>query len=78
MLHDESVYPDPFSFKPERFLKNGKISEEVLDPAKMVFGYGRRFVDALRIILVIIICSSVDGVPLIILQLPPSGSRWPR
>lgn len=42
MLHDATVYPDPFSFKPERFLNNGKIDEDVRDPAKMVFGYGRR------------------------------------
>jgi cytochrome P450 len=42
MLHDEAVYPDPFSFKPERFLKNGQINKEVRDPIHMAFGYGRR------------------------------------
>src|SRR6266704_2930342 len=44
MLHDETVYPDPFSFKPERFLKSGKINKEVRDPIHMAFGYGRRSV----------------------------------
>ncbi|TBU23430.1 cytochrome P450 [Dichomitus squalens] len=39
---DERVYPNPESFNPERFLKNGKINTEVRDPNTFVFGYGRR------------------------------------
>jgi len=42
VLHDERIYPDPFSFKPDRFLKNGKINKEVRDPAMAIFGFGRR------------------------------------
>ncbi|KAJ8079622.1 hypothetical protein PM082_011209 [Marasmius tenuissimus] len=43
MLHDETVYPDPFSFKPERFLgPNSQLDPDVQDPAKAVFGFGRR------------------------------------
>jgi hypothetical protein len=42
MLHDETDYPEPFSFKPERFLKNGKLNPEVKDPATAAFGFGRR------------------------------------
>ena len=38
------MYPDPESFKPERFLKDGKINPEVQDPNTFVFGYGRRSV----------------------------------
>lgn len=37
MLHDERVYKDPFSFKPERFL--GPTPEP--DP-DVLFGFGRR------------------------------------
>lgn len=43
ILHDEQVYPDPEEFKPERFLKDGKLDPDVLDPALVgQFGYGRR------------------------------------
>ncbi|KAF8877181.1 cytochrome P450 [Infundibulicybe gibba] len=42
MLHDEKVYPDPFSFKPERFMKDGKLDPNVRDPAHAAFGFGRR------------------------------------
>ncbi|KXN82774.1 O-methylsterigmatocystin oxidoreductase [Leucoagaricus sp. SymC.cos] len=43
MLHDEDVYPDPFTFKPERFLtKDGKIDKSVRDPRHACFGFGRR------------------------------------
>ncbi len=40
MTHDESVYPDPFSFKPERFLdENGKMKA---DSRILAYGFGRR------------------------------------
>jgi len=43
MLHDENVYPDPFVFKPERFLtKDGKIDNTTRDPRHACFGFGRR------------------------------------
>ncbi|KAJ7690142.1 cytochrome P450 [Mycena rosella] len=42
MLHDESTYPDPHAFKPERFLLNGKLNPAVRDPLDIVFGFGRR------------------------------------
>jgi len=42
ILHDPSIYPDPFEFKPERFLKNGIIDNDVLDPIAVAFGFGRR------------------------------------
>jgi cytochrome P450 len=42
MLHNEEDYPNPFSFKPERFLKDGQINAAVRDPSFATFGFGRR------------------------------------
>lgn len=42
ILHDEKVYPDPFTFNPERFIKDGKLDHTVQDPELAAFGYGRR------------------------------------
>jgi cytochrome P450 len=36
IMHDESVFPDPGVFKPERFLNTD------VDSKQSVFGYGRR------------------------------------
>ncbi|KZV89528.1 cytochrome P450 [Exidia glandulosa HHB12029] len=42
ILHDEETYPEPETFKPERFLKQGALDPDVLDPRNPAFGYGRR------------------------------------
>ncbi|KAJ2919996.1 hypothetical protein MD484_g420, partial [Candolleomyces efflorescens] len=45
MLHDENIYPDPFEFKPERFidLETGKLDySHARDPMHACFGFGRR------------------------------------
>jgi len=42
ILHNEVTYPDPFSFKPERFMKDGKLNPNVKDPVTAAFGFGRR------------------------------------
>ena len=42
MLNDERVYPEPHEFRPERFLKNGKLDHSIRDPMDIAFGFGRR------------------------------------
>ena len=44
MLHDESIYPDPFAFKPERFLTEDGLSLNTTtkDPGYAIWGFGRR------------------------------------
>ncbi|KAF7334865.1 Cytochrome P450 [Mycena sanguinolenta] len=43
ILHDEAIYPDPHSFKPERFLlSEGKLNPAIRDPETVAFGFGRR------------------------------------
>ncbi|KAL1755741.1 cytochrome P450 [Schizophyllum commune] len=43
MAHDELAYPEPYIYKPERFLTDdGKLNPAVRDPASFVFGFGRR------------------------------------
>lgn len=38
---DSNIYPEPMSFKPERFLKTDNHEAEP-DPRNLVFGFGRR------------------------------------
>jgi len=42
MLNNEDIYPDPFSFNPDRFMKDGKLNPAIKDPAHAAFGFGRR------------------------------------
>ncbi|KAF8191999.1 cytochrome P450 [Mycena galopus ATCC 62051] len=42
ILHDELMYPDPYAFKPECFLLDGKLNPAVKDPECAAFGFGRR------------------------------------
>jgi hypothetical protein len=43
MLHDETIYPDPFTFNPDRFMKDGQLNPDVRDPGHATFGFGRRY-----------------------------------
>ena len=42
VCRDPSVYSDPETFNPDRFLKDGEINPQVLNPEDRVFGTGRR------------------------------------
>ncbi|KAJ3487192.1 hypothetical protein NLI96_g3704 [Meripilus lineatus] len=42
MLHDPVDYPSPEDFKPERFLKDGRLDPTIRSPATIAFGFGRR------------------------------------
>ncbi|TFK33723.1 cytochrome P450 [Crucibulum laeve] len=42
ILYNEADYPDPYSFRPERFLKDCEIDPSVKDPEEAAFGFGRR------------------------------------
>jgi len=42
ILNDEEVYPDSQTFKPERFLLDGKLNPAIRDPDVAAFGFGRR------------------------------------
>ena len=43
ICYDESVYPEPHTYNPARFLdKNGRIDPSVKAPEARVFGSGRR------------------------------------
>lgn len=42
VFRDPVTYPEPHVFRPERFLKDGKLDTSVRDPDDRVFGSGRR------------------------------------
>ena len=44
LFHDPEIFEDPMLFKPERYLKDGQINPNVLDPMVATFGFGRRSV----------------------------------
>ena len=43
-MHDPATFKDPDQFRPERFIRNGKLDTTLRDPAAFIFGYGRRYV----------------------------------
>jgi cytochrome P450 len=43
MLHNEAAFQSPNEFNPERFIRNGLLRDNILDPEVMgTFGFGRR------------------------------------
>ena len=43
IFRDESIYPVPQKFDPERFLKDGKLDPSIRNPEERIFGAGRRW-----------------------------------
>jgi cytochrome P450 len=41
-MHDEAHFEGPMKFRPERYLTNGMLNPDTLDPEVAAFGYGRR------------------------------------
>ena len=41
-MHDPKVYDKPEEFRPDRFIRDGKLDPNIQDPATIVFGFGRR------------------------------------
>lgn len=44
MSQDPAVYPEPHIFRPERFLESEKGANVQRDPARISFGFGRRWI----------------------------------
>ncbi|KAI0670980.1 cytochrome P450 [Trametes maxima] len=42
ILHDADAYDCPEEFRPERFIRDGKLDPTVRDPVSYLFGFGRR------------------------------------
>ena len=43
-MHDPDEYEDPDEFRPERFIRDGKLDPNIRDPLAFAFGFGRRHV----------------------------------
>jgi len=60
IFRDPDVYPNPETFSPDRFLKDGKINPLVYNPENRVFGTGRRICPgkdfALRTLYIVVAC----------------------
>ena len=52
MLHNPEDYPDPHIFTADRFIgTDGQIDPTVRDPMTISFGFGRRYVNVMHLLL---------------------------
>ena len=51
MYHNAEHFPEPDIFRPERYLKNGELDDELCDRVSSAFGMGRRYVQRYVVIL---------------------------
>ncbi|KAF9815577.1 hypothetical protein IEO21_04498 [Rhodonia placenta] len=49
MTQDSAMYPEPETFRPERFQEMDNYTAEQADPRKFILGFGRRYDDAISI-----------------------------
>jgi len=42
ILHDSDEFSEPEEYRPERYLKDGKLNQDIRSPSVAAFGYGRR------------------------------------
>jgi len=42
ILHDPENFNEPMEYRPERYLKDGKLNPDVIDSDSVAFGFGRR------------------------------------
>ena len=47
ILHNPKNFDNPMEYRPDRYLKDGKLNPDVMDPDSVAFGFGRRSVDLL-------------------------------
>lgn len=62
MTHDPVFFPDPDTFRPERFMGDQAQDVPFADPSQLVFGFGRRYVPC-RFLDTPFITTRADNVP---------------
>ncbi|KAI0330488.1 cytochrome P450 [Cubamyces sp. BRFM 1775] len=61
VLHDPDIYPEPDRFYPERFIRNGQLNPDVLDPASLAFGFAQHMPRAILCGRDALHCSSIGA-----------------
>ena len=80
VCYNETVFPAPHTYDPERFLKGGKVDRSVMDPEESVFGSGRRCVLGVvtwRRQFPKVTCPTIGFVPVGISLFGPYSSTFP-